>query len=55
MTRQTKSVTGGMVASHATNMDLSSSQCVLCKPDKHSLYASPQFKEMSHESKMATV
>ena len=53
MTHQTKTkgcVTGGTVASHATNTDLSSSQCILCKPDKHPLYACPRFKKMSHES-----
>ena len=46
---------GGAVASHATSTDLSSSQCILCKPNKHPLYACPRFKEMPHESKIATI
>ena len=48
-------VTGGAVASHAANTDLSPNQCILCKPDKHPLYACPWFKEMPHEAKIATV
>lgn len=46
---------GRTVASHATNTDLPSGQCFLCKPDKHPLYACPRFKEMPHEAKIATV
>ena len=47
--------TGGTVASHATNTDLPYGQCILCKPDKHPLYACAQFKGMSHEAKIATI
>ena len=33
----------------------SASQCVLCKPVKHPLYACPKFKSLSHEGKLSTV
>ena len=49
------SSTGGMVASHATNADSIPSQCILCKPDKHPLYACPRFEDMPHEAKIATI
>ena len=34
----------GSVASHTANTEPYSSQCILCKPDKHPLYACPKFK-----------
>ena len=30
-------------------------QCVLCKPEKHPLYACPRFKSLSHDRKLSTV
>lgn len=46
---------GGAVASHASNAELLSSQCILCKPNKHPLYAYQHFRDMSHEAKINTV
>ena len=43
------------MASHAAHAEPYSSQCILCKPDKHPLYACPTFKDMSHENKVATL
>ena len=43
------------MVSHATNTDMSSGQCILCKPDKHPLYACPQFKDMPHKANIATI
>ena len=48
-------VTGRTVASHAISADLSSGQCILCKPSKHPLYVCPQFREMPHESKITVI
>ena len=49
------SVPIGNVASHASSTEPQSSQCILCKPDKHPLYACPKFKEISHGDKVATL
>lgn len=43
------------VASHATNTKPYPSQCILSKLEKHPLYACPKFKDMSHESRIATL
>ena len=48
-------VTGRTVASHAISADLSSGQCILCKPNKHPLYACPQFRDMPHKSKITVI
>lgn len=45
---------GGAVASHASNAELLSSQCILI-PDRRPLYACQRFRDMSHEAKINTV
>ena len=47
----------GTIAPHVTTTGVHSSQCVtcLCKPDKHPLYACPQFKQMSHQQMVDTL
>ena len=39
---------------HLTITGVHSSQCVICKPDKHPLYACSQFKQMSHQQMVDT-
>ena len=40
------------VASFAASASDSSPNCLICKPEKHPLYACPRFKLMSHEQKI---
>ena len=45
----------GSVASYTASTELPSNQCILCKPDKHPLYACPQFRDMSHDTRVSTL
>ena len=49
------STNGGFIASFAANSEPSSSQCILCKLEKHPLYACSQFRNMSHDEKVSTL
>lgn len=49
------STKSGLVASFATNSDPSPSQCFLCKPEKHPLYACPRFRNMTHKERVSTL
>ena len=40
-------------AANATNTE--NDVCVLCKPDKHLLFACPRFKDLPHDQKIATL
>ncbi len=46
---------GGSIASYTAGAESSSNQCILCKPDKHPLYACPRFRDMSHDAKVSTL
>ena len=46
---------GSAVATHVTTTSAHSSQCVLCQPAKHTLYACPRFKQMSHGEMIDTL
>lgn len=39
----------------STNSDSSQSRCVLCKPEKHPLYACPRFRSMTHDERVSTL
>ena len=43
------------VTSYMAHTAVQTNQCVLCKPDKHPLYACPRFKDMNHDTKVSTL
>ena len=49
------STNGGFIALFAANSEPSSNQCILCKPEKHPLYAWPRFREMTHDERVSTI
>ena len=46
---------GGSVLSYATNAELISNRCVVCKSERHPLYACPKFRDMPHDEKLSTL
>ena len=45
----------GAITTYAGSIDGRSTHCVLCTDQRHPLYACPQFKSMSHETKLSTL
>ena len=49
------STNSGILASFTASSEPSSSQCILCKLEKHPLYACPRFRSMTHDEKVSTL
>ena len=46
---------GGAILSCAANAESPPNRCVVCKAEKHPLYACPQFRDMSHDNKVSAL
>ena len=46
---------GGSVVSYAANAESTPNRCIVCKSEKHPLYACSKFRNMPHDDKMSTL